>query len=87
MDESIRESLRSTVLNEDLKLSPKNKRTILAFIHKEKASDKKFSTDGKVLDGLWMGGNKIAWWDGDKVNTVVTGRASQTVSKFVNKNS
>jgi len=54
-------------LGEELKITRDSKEVIRAFTEKKSAEGKKLSTDGKVLDGLWMGGKKIAEWDKGKI--------------------
>jgi len=70
----------------DLTLSPGDKKVIDAFTEKRKADNNKFYTDGKILDGLWMGGNGIATWKGD---SIVLGNPSSkaiiTVHRFLRK--
>lgn len=48
-------------------ISFKDKQTIHAFTNQEKGDSRKFSTDGKTLDGLWMGGRDIAKWKNGKI--------------------
>jgi len=43
-----------------LKLSPADRKVLDAFTDGKAAESKKLSTDGKTLDGLWMGGNELA---------------------------
>ena len=50
-----------------MRLTPKDKKVIQAFYEQTSAESKKLYTDGKVLDGLWMGGNAIAEWEGRKI--------------------
>lgn len=70
----------------DLKLLPKDKKVIESFIDKKSAESKKLFTDGKKLDGLWMGGNNIANWSGDKIQLNETGgRAAQTIHRYIKK--
>ena len=70
----------------DLKMSPKDKKVLDAFTSEKPGDSKKFHSDGKVLDGLWMGGNKIAWWQGGKLHIRnPTGRADQTVARALKK--
>ena len=50
-----------------MRLTPKDEKVIQAFYEQTSAESKKLYTDGKVLDGLWMGGNAIAEWEGRKI--------------------
>lgn len=71
----------------DLRLTNSDKRVLLSFIDRQPNDNKKFYTDGNVLDGLWVGGNDLAHWDGNQlVIQTPSGRASQTVSNFLRKN-
>jgi hypothetical protein len=73
-------------LSEDLRLSPASKKVISAFLDKKEASSKKLSTDGKTLDGNWMGGSRICSWKGGKIVCHDVGsRAAQTVQRAVKK--
>lgn len=75
-------------LREELALSKADKKVILAFIEKQKASSKKFESTGERLDGLWMGGRDIAHWNGDKIFLTPDngGKMLQTVQRFIKKN-
>jgi len=76
------------VLAEDLKLTPSHKKVIDAFLNQKRADNKKFYTDGVKLDGLWIGGNKLAEWYAGKVYFGVhapMGRAHQTVMRYIKK--
>lgn len=70
----------------DIRLSPKDKKIIEAFTDKKSMDNNKFESDGKVLDGLWMGGKKIAYWKGGKISFGPNAsRSIQTVQKYVRK--
>jgi hypothetical protein len=57
-----------------------------AFTSGRPASSKKLHSDGKVLDGLWMGGNKIAEWkNGKVVIRQITSRSEQTVARALKR--
>lgn len=74
------------LMMEELRLSKGDKKVIRAFADKKAAISKKLDTDGQRLDGLWMGGRKLAYWDGDKVQIGdIGGRAGQTVANAVRK--
>jgi len=69
-----------------LTLNKKDKTVIRAFSEKESGESKHLSTDGKTLDGSWMGGNKIAEWVGGKIQINDLGsRAAQTVQRSLKK--
>ena len=68
-------------------LSPEDKKVIDAFIDKKKAESKKYSTDGKTLDGLWSGGTNIAEWGGGSIAMIDRGsKAVETVQNYIRKN-
>lgn len=70
----------------DLILSDKDKKVIDAFTDKKALTGKKLSTDGKTLDGSWMGGNKLAHWEGDKiVINDVGSKAGDVVARYLRK--
>ena len=69
-----------------MRLTPKDKKVIQEFYEQTSAESKKLYTDGKVLDGLWMGGNAIAEWEGRKIKFNDLGsNASVTVQRAVKK--
>lgn len=70
----------STYLNEAY--SKKDTNVVKAFTDKKSGDSRKFSTDGKVLDGMWMGGKKIAYWEGDKI--VLNDLGSKSAQKVHN---
>jgi hypothetical protein len=70
----------------DLKLGKNDKRVVMAFLDKKSMDGNKLSTDGKRLDGNWMGWNKIAEWKGGKIVTTNLGsRAADTVQRYLRK--
>lgn len=76
----------SEFLMEDLELSKSDKQIIMLFVDQKAGSNKKFFTDGVSLEGLWMGGKDIAWWEGKRiVMGNLDSRAKQTVQRFINK--
>lgn len=78
----------NNILEEDLTLSKADKRVIMAFLDKQKASSKKIESTGTQLDGLWMGGTNIAHWKDDKVvigENRPHGRSDQTIIRFIRK--
>ena len=68
-------------LAEDLKLGKKDKAVLAAFADGKAAEGPKLSTDGKRLDGSWMGGNGLAAWKGGKVHVADSGVRSGDVVK------
>lgn len=76
----------SVEMNEDLRLTPKDKKVIISFINQKGAESNKFDTDGKQLDGNWMGGKNLAHWKGTKIVMGNLGsRSAQTVQTFIRK--
>ena len=74
------------ILEEGVKLGKSDKKVIDAFLNKEAAEAKKLSTDGKRLDGNWMGGRGIAEWSGGKiVFTDLGSKAAETVQRAIKK--
>lgn len=77
---------RLSVLQEAVSMGAKDKKTIEAFTDKKAAESKKFSTDGKRLDGLWMGGKGIAVWEGGKIHFNDLGsKAAEQVQRYIKK--
>jgi hypothetical protein len=74
-------------LQEELKLRNKGDLAVLkAFAEKKAASSKKFETDGRRLDGNWMGGRGIAEWRNGKIMFRDLGsRSAQTVQRKLRK--
>ena len=73
-------------LIERLKLGRSEKEVIASFLDKKKKSGTKLSTDGKRLDGLWMGGSGIATWEKGKIVFHDLGsKSAQTVQKAIKK--
>lgn len=71
-------------LTEELRLKASDKKVIKAFTDKQSASSKKLETDGKKLDGLWMGGSKIAHWEDGKIHLNDVGsKSGQTVHRVI----
>ncbi len=52
---------------EEFKMNKGSKKVIDAFLDKKPADNKKLFTDGKVLEGLWIGGRDIAKWENGKI--------------------
>lgn len=70
----------------DIKLTPKAKNVIKAFIEKQPAECKLLQTDGNILNGNWMGGSKIAYWKNNKIVTSdLDSRSKQTVINALKK--
>jgi hypothetical protein len=77
---------RLETLTEETKLGKGDQKTIDAFLDKKKADSKKLSTDGKRLDGNWMGGRGIAEWKSGKIVFHDLGsKAAQTVQRAIKK--
>ena len=73
-------------LTEGLKIDRADKEVIKAFTEKKAADGKKLTTDGKRLDGQWMGGRGIAEWKDGKIHFNDLGsKAAQTVQGAVRK--
>lgn len=71
-------------LTEELRLSKGDKKVIAAFIDQKSGTSKKLHSDGRRLDGLWMGGRGIATWEGGKIALEdPPGRAVQKVQKML----
>jgi len=69
-----------------MNLTPKDKKVIDAFTDKKPAEGTKLTTDGKRLDGNWMGGSGIAEWSGGKIKFNDLGsKAAETVERAVRK--
>lgn len=67
-------------------LGKRDKRVITAFTDRRKADGYKLSTDGRRLDGAWMGGSNIASWENGKIVFHDLGsRAAQTIQRAVRK--
>jgi hypothetical protein len=68
------------------RLTPKDKIVLRAFIDKKTAESKKIITDGKRLDGQWLGGLGIAKWENGKVYIfALGGRSAQTVQRALKR--
>lgn len=66
--------------------NPSDAQVIKAFTERRAASSSKLHTDGRRLDGLWMGGNGIAVWEGGKIHFSDLGsKAAQAVQRAVAK--
>ncbi len=69
-----------------LRLGKKDKRVIKAFVDQKALDGHKLTTDGERLDGLWMGGNKLAFWKNGKIELPDSGsRSGQTVQNAVRR--
>lgn len=66
--------------------TPAGKKVVMAFLDKRSADSAKLRTDGKRLDGLWMGGRGIAEWVGDKIVLNDLGsRSAQTIQNIIRR--
>lgn len=73
-------------LDEDLNMGPGVHKVIKAFLNKQPLEGKKLSTDGKRLDGNWLGGRGIAHHEGGKVHLNDLGsRSGQQVHRAIKK--
>jgi hypothetical protein len=67
-----------------MRLSKTDQRVIDAFLDEKAAESSKLSSDGKRLDGNWMGGRGIAEWKLGAIDfTDLGSRAAQTVQKAI----
>ena len=70
-----------------LRLGKTDKLVIKDFINKTEEWGLKLHSSGRELNGNWMGGRGIAFWDGDKIYFRDLGsKASETVQRFIKKN-
>lgn len=73
-----------------MRIGIKDRKVIRAFTDKQAAEGHKLSSDGRSLDGHWMGGARIAEWvhgsRGEQIACHVQGsRARQTVCRAVRR--
>ncbi len=68
-------------------LTKTDKRVIEAFTEKKVDSNKRFDSNGEVLDGSWMGGRGLAHWDSNGKIFIrdAHGLSSQTVNRYIRK--
>lgn len=77
---------RSSLRRNSYKSVPAGRKVVLAFLDKHPASSSKLSTDGRRLDGMWMGGRGIAEWSGGKIVFNDLGsRSAQTVQRQIRR--
>jgi hypothetical protein len=70
------------------KMSKKNMAVIQAFLNREPATSNKLNTDGSTIDILALGGNGVAWWDGETINyRDSSGRIDQALIRTIQKQS
>lgn len=70
----------------EMKMGKGDREVIDAFTDQKAADSKKFTTDGKQLDGNWMGGRNIARWENDLI--VFRGpdsKSAQAVQRLIRK--
>jgi hypothetical protein len=68
-------------------LSSQSKKVIDSWMSKKPASNVKLTSDGKTLDGNWMGGGDIAVWKNGKIVMKETGgKAGDTVQNYIRRN-
>lgn len=82
-----RTSRRRTSLRRNSYTStPAGKKVVMAFLDKRAADSQKLRTDGKRLDGNWMGGRGIAEWIGDKIVLHDLGsKSAQTIQNIIRR--
>lgn len=69
-----------------MRLSTSDRQTIDAFTSGRSRQGSKLSSDGRRLDGHWMGGGNIAEWKGGKIVFHDLGsKAAQTVQSYVRR--
>ena len=69
-----------------LTLTDLDHKVVKAFTEKKALDSKHLETDGKTLDGNWMGGRGIAEWKGDQIHFNDLGsRAAQTVQHAIRR--
>ena len=68
-----------------MKLTPKDRKVLAAFLDGAARTSEKLSTDGRRLDGLWMGGAGIAFYTsgGDIAFSDLGSRAAQTIQRAI----
>lgn len=67
-------------------LGPRDRKVIDSFTEKRADESKKLRTDGRRLDGIWMGGTGIASWESGKIVFHDLGsRSAQTVQRAIRK--
>lgn len=68
-----------------MKLTPKDRKVIAAFIDGDAQTSAHLTTDGLRLDGRWMGGNHIAFFTtgGDIAFSDLGSKAAQTVQRAI----
>jgi len=69
----------------DFKLTDADKKVLEAFIDRRVAASKALSSDGKTLDGLWMGGKKMAEWMGGSWIQINDngGKSSDVIARYL----
>ncbi len=73
-------------LIEALSLNKSDRKVIDAFIDKTAMDGKSLATDGKSLEGLWIGGKDIAVWENNKIIFNDLGsKSAQTVQRAIKK--
>lgn len=72
-----------------MKIGIKDRKVIRAFVDRRAAEGHKLSTDGRSLDGDWIGGRDIAEWvrgsRGEQIKCNVSGLTSQTICRAVRR--
>lgn len=62
------------------------KEVVKSFTEKKSGESQRLETDGKVINGLWLGGSRIAEWKGGKiVFNDVGGNSGKEVQEMIKK--
>lgn len=69
-----------------MRIGLKDEKVLAAFAERRAADGLKLTTDGRVLDGNWLGGRRIAEWVGDVVRmNDLRSRAAQSVQRSLKR--
>lgn len=65
-----------------MRLGIRDQKVLAAFAEKRSADGDKLSTDGKRIDGHWLGGSRLAYWERGQIHTPDRGsRAADAIQK------
>jgi hypothetical protein len=65
-----------------MRLGLSDQKVLRAFAEKRSADGDKLSTDGRRLDGHWLGGSRIAYWEDGQIHTPDRGsRAAESIQR------
>ena len=82
----VEDAFKAAPLINPLRLGKKDKATIRDFTFRREDWGTKLHSSGKELNGNWMGGRGIAFWDGDKIYfTDLGSKAAETVQRYLKK--